>query len=137
MDVRQCKTCNRLFQYMGKPYCPECMDEMDRMFIKVRDYLYDHPDADIPEISGKTDVKEKVILDFLKDERLSLQNASGMLICEQCGKAIEAGRMCRECKERLSNAFSRMVDPPKANNESMRRNDLESKRKGSRMHLEF
>ncbi len=137
MDVRQCKTCNRLFQYMGKPYCPECMDEMDRMFIKVRDYLYDHPDADIPEISKKTEVKEKVILDFLKDERLSLQNASGMLICEQCGKPIESGKMCREWKEHLSRAFARMVETPKQKKEQLRRSDLESKRKGSKMHLEF
>ena len=65
------------------------------MFIKVRDYIYQHPDASIKEISEKTEVDEKIILDFLKEERLSLRTADGLLRCQQCGKPIEKGSYCQ------------------------------------------
>ncbi len=105
MDIRQCKECGKLFQYVTKPICPECLDEFDNMFLKVRDYIYKNPDADIAEIAEKTEVKEKRILEFLKEERLSLSDANGVLSCESCGRSIPAGRFCKGCKESLSKAL--------------------------------
>ena len=70
MDIRNCKRCNRLFQYNGIKYCPKCVLELDEMFIKVRDYLYENKNANIAEVSEATGVEEKVILEFLRDGRL-------------------------------------------------------------------
>lgn len=106
MNIRQCKECGNLFQSMGKPVCADCMDELDRKFLKVRDYLYKHPEASIKEVSDKTEVAERYILDFLKEERLSLQNASGFLQCELCKKPITAGRFCSNCQGSLQKAFA-------------------------------
>ena len=97
MDVRNCKRCNRIFQYRGSKYCPNCMIELDEMFIKVRDYLYEHPKANITETSEGTGVEEEIILEFLKQGRLELSEPSLSYVCERCEKPITTGRYCKDC----------------------------------------
>ncbi len=97
MEIRNCKRCNRLFQYNGIKYCASCLMELDEMYKKVRDYLYEHPDATIIEVSEATGVEEKIILEFLREGRLELKEPSAVLTCERCGKPITMGRMCKEC----------------------------------------
>lgn len=97
-NVRQCRICKKLFQSFGNMICAECMDEMDKAFKLVRDYIYEHPHADILEISKNTSVSENWIFDFLKEERLELETKSLMLTCEQCGTPIQCGRYCNKCK---------------------------------------
>ncbi len=104
-DIRQCKMCGKLFHSLGTPLCNDCNDEMDRRFVKVRDFIYAHPEAGIPEIVEKTGVPEKNILTFLREERLVLERVSGMLACERCSKPIAAGRFCEECKNELIKAL--------------------------------
>ena len=104
-DIRQCKMCGKLFHGLGNPLCTDCNDEMDRRFVKVRDFIYAHPEAGIPEIVEKTGVPEKNILSFLREERLVLQRVSGMITCERCSKPVASGRFCEECKNELIRAF--------------------------------
>lgn len=128
MNIRQCKECGTLFQYLGKPICADCLDELDRKFLKVREYLYKHPEASIKEVSEKTEVGEKYILDFLKEERLSLKNASGFLQCELCKKPITAGRFCADCQGSLNKAFA----PPEPEKPEPIVNPT---KRGARMHI--
>jgi hypothetical protein len=78
---------------------------MDRRFVKVRDFIYAHPEANIPEIVKKTEVPEKNILAFLREERLVLAHASGLLNCERCLAPIASGRFCEDCKNQLVKAL--------------------------------
>lgn len=105
MDIRQCKMCGKLFQTYGDSICMNCVDEKDRSFLLVRDYIYAHSKADVAEISEKTGVQQRWILDFLKEERLSLSSNINALKCEQCGKPIDTGRFCQECKSNLQKVF--------------------------------
>lgn len=98
--------CGKLFHSLGSAHCTECNDEMDRRFIKVRDYIYAHPEASVAEIVEKTGVPQKNILSFLREERLVLEHASGILVCERCAKPIAGGRFCDECKNQLLKAFA-------------------------------
>ena len=97
MDIRNCKRCNRLFQFSGIKYCPKCVLELDEMFMKVRDYLYENEDANIAQVSEATGVEEKIILEFLREGRLELKEPSSDLTCERCDKPITSGRMCKDC----------------------------------------
>ncbi|HWS30742.1 MAG TPA: MerR family transcriptional regulator [Clostridia bacterium] len=108
-DIRQCKMCGKLFHSLGNPLCSECSDEMDRRFIKVRDFIYAHPEATIPEIVEKTEVPEKNILTFLREERLVLAHATGLLNCERCAAPISSGRFCEDCKNQLLRALTPVV----------------------------
>ena len=46
MDVRNCKTCGRLFNYMGgAPLCPECKAALEKKFEDVKVYV-------VPDVEG-------------------------------------------------------------------------------------
>ena len=50
MDVRNCRGCGRLFNYLQGPHlCPACMQKLEEKFSQVKDYLEDNPHATIPE----------------------------------------------------------------------------------------
>jgi len=97
MDVRKCKQCNRLFQYHGSKYCPSCLIEIDKIFMVIREYIYENPNSTIIEVSENTGVDGDIILEFLREGKLELKEATLLLECKSCGKPIRSGQMCAEC----------------------------------------
>lgn len=65
------------------------------------------------EIVAETEVDPKLILRFLKEGRLEMQNSAGLLSCEKCGAPITSGTMCQNCKDKLAKAMQSVL--PKAN----------------------
>lgn len=113
-QVKQCNKCNKIFHsFANNRICPECTEQADRDFIKVREYIYEHPQATVQTVSEKTEVDEKEILRMLKEGRLILETASDLLTCERCLRPLHSGRLCDECKESLSQVLSNAVDKPK------------------------
>ncbi len=110
MQVRQCRICGKLFQSMGNYVCLECEEKLDQEFRLVRDYLYDHREADITEISRETGVSERSILQFLKEERLTLSVPSENIRCEHCGKPVMGGKICEDCRNRLSRILEGVIE---------------------------
>lgn len=41
MEVKNCKNCGRLYNYIGGVYrlCPECMRKLEEKFQEVKDYI--------------------------------------------------------------------------------------------------
>ncbi len=115
--VSQCKNCRRIFQSLGAEFCPNCAEEMDASFQKVKNYIYDHPHANVLDISEGTGIAEKMVLYFLKEGRLSMGDESCGLECEMCAKPISAGRFCKSCQSMFQSAFSK-VSPNPARQES-------------------
>ena len=35
MDVRNCKNCGKLFQFVGKPICPACNKKLEDKFFEI------------------------------------------------------------------------------------------------------
>jgi flagellar operon protein (TIGR03826 family) len=104
-DVRQCRECGRIFNTLGSDTCPACAEELDESFRKVKNYLYDHPTANVVEISKGTEVPEKTVLHFLKEGRLSIDESTCSLECERCGAPISGGRFCKSCQNMFQTAF--------------------------------
>jgi predicted amidophosphoribosyltransferase len=103
--VTQCKNCRRIFQSLGSEFCPNCADEMDANFQKVKNYVYDHPQTNVVDISEGTGIAEKTVLYFLKEGRLSMGDEASGLECEMCGKPITGGRFCKVCQNMFASAF--------------------------------
>ncbi|NLK21798.1 MAG: MerR family transcriptional regulator [Epulopiscium sp.] len=103
MDVRNCRRCNRLFQYIvGRMICPSCKEEEEKEFKRVKDYLYDHPKANMIEVSEATEVPVTSIKHYLREGRLIITNDSPIGIeCEKCGATIKTGRFCERCAYEL------------------------------------
>ncbi|MCL2391130.1 MAG: flagellar protein [Oscillospiraceae bacterium] len=113
MNIRQCSFCKRPFQSLGKRICPACLLQIDKDFFVVRDYIYENKQANMDEVFEKTGISKQVILYLLKEGRLVLDDdggSGGMLKCEVCKKAINSGRLCKTCKDRVANTMQKSYD---------------------------
>lgn len=104
-DFRQCKMCGQIFRYMGNMFCGNCLREMDEQFRIIKDLLYKNPNFTINQVVEETGVDEKIILYLLREGRLEMKAADGMIVCESCGYPIQSGRLCKKCSSELSSAL--------------------------------
>lgn len=115
MEVRNCKGCGRLFNYMsGAPLCEVCRKELEEKFQEVKAYLEESPHATIAQVSEAMDVSTRQIKQWIREERLSLSTAGADgIVCEQCGAPICTGRFCDKCRVNMANTFAGALDKPK------------------------
>lgn len=111
MDIRNCKMCQKLFQYVNTPYCIVCARKVDDMYRTVKEYVYKHPNARIMDTSRETGVSEKYIMEFLREGRLILKKASFDLPCERCGVPIASGRLCKQCLKEFEQGMKSGLKP--------------------------
>lgn len=104
MDVRNCKECGRLFNYIGgSRLCAECRKKLEDKFQQVKRYIYDHKDAPIAMVAEENDVSVQQIRQWVREERLEFSDGSAVgLECESCGELIHTGRFCEACKKKLA-----------------------------------
>jgi len=112
--------CKKPFQSFGSRICGNCLEKIDKDFIIVRDYIYEHKHADMDTVSEDTGVPKQIIMHLLKEGRLTIDDPSGesgILFCEVCKKPINTGRMCKSCKEKVANTMHQNVTsrPPQGN----------------------
>lgn len=114
MDVRNCRGCGRLFNYIqGPPLCPTCAKTLDLKFEEVKEYVYDHPRVDMQEVSETFDISISQIKQWIREERLSFAEDSMIgLDCEGCGVTIKTGRFCKSCKDKLARGFNDLYHKP-------------------------
>lgn len=96
MPLANCKECGRLFVKVTSDICPDCQRKEEEEFNLVKEYLKNHPNANLSEIMEATGVSENRISKFIRIGRLSIKPT-----CEACGKPIDSGRFCPECRLKL------------------------------------
>jgi len=78
-DIRNCKRCGRLFNYIGgRPICQDCKKQDEEEFKRVKEYLYEHPKASIIEVSNALDISVQKIKSYLRKVDLKLSEPKGM-----------------------------------------------------------
>lgn len=114
MEVRNCKGCGRLFNYLqGPPLCPACVADLEKKFQQVKEYLRQNPNAQMNQIAEENEVSVKQIRQWVREERLSFTEESQITLdCENCGAPILTGRFCDKCKATLQNEFSGAIRRP-------------------------
>ena len=109
MDVRNCRQCGKLYNYIGGSYrnlCPSCIKQLEDKFMEIKEYIRDNKVASISEISDKFEVSTKQIEQWVREERLYFSDDSPYGIgCERCGKIIKTGRFCDSCRNDMANTF--------------------------------
>lgn len=112
-DIRNCRRCNKIFNYLGGlPICPDCKQQDEINFKRVKEYLYDHPGASLYDVSKDLEISVQQIKAYLKEGRLEIIGEGGnmFLECEKCGKSISTGRFCKECANEFANDIKLVVD---------------------------
>lgn len=109
MDVRSCKNCGRLFNYLqGNPICPACKKKLEDKFDEVKAYIRENELANMRQISDDTQVSVKQLKQWVREERLTFSENSPVGIeCENCGALIRTGRFCNKCKNNMANNLSK------------------------------
>ena len=116
MDVRNCKRCGKIFNYMGSAVCSNCLQKEQADFERIREYLFTNPNSSTAEVSEATGIELKVISRFLKEGRLEadyikMSDDDTALTCEKCGKPVNSGRFCEKCVREMQADFSKAVKP--------------------------
>jgi len=108
-EIRNCPRCGKIFSYLGRPICNKCIEIEENEFKVVKEYVYDNPGATISEVSQETEVTVEKIMRFLREERLEIKSENSNLIleCERCGRSINSGRFCENCKGAMNKEFKR------------------------------
>ncbi|MBM7557477.1 TIGR03826 family flagellar region protein [Halanaerobacter jeridensis] len=117
MDLKKCTNCGQIFAAAkGQKICPDCLAEEEAKFERVKDYLWDHPGATIPQVSEATDVGEAIIKKFVREGRLvEVQGSNIKVECQKCGKPISQGKFCSECSNELANDIQKSKSKKKKN----------------------
>lgn len=111
MNVRNCRKCGRLFNYISGPsWCPACREQMEKKFQEVREYIRENPGVGIKQVSEACDVEPSQINQWLREERLELTEGSPLMLgCETCGALIRSGKYCNKCKSNLANGLQSVL----------------------------
>lgn len=114
MDVRNCRRCGRIFNYVAGPFtCPRCREEMEAKFQDVKTFIRENPGVGIQEVSEACEIDKSQIYQWLREERLELAEGSMIsLSCEGCGKPIKSGKYCENCKRDLTTGFKQAISRP-------------------------
>ena len=114
MEVRNCRLCGRMFNYLGGPsVCPICKDSAEKKFVQVKEYIRDNPRASISEISEENEVSIQQLQQWVREERLEFSKDSPVsLTCEKCGDPIRTGRFCEKCKNNMASEISNAFKKP-------------------------
>ncbi|MBR1567686.1 MAG: flagellar protein [Lachnospiraceae bacterium] len=114
MEVRNCKNCGKMFNYIGKPICPGCEKALEEKFQVVKQFIKDNPNASINEVAEENEVSVNQIKRWVREERLTFSESSMVgLECESCGTMIRTGRFCEACKQKLGNSLNSLIEKPK------------------------
>lgn len=111
MNVRNCRKCGRIFNYViGPPICQSCKEAMEKKFQEVKDYIRENKTATIPMIAEDCQVDTSQIHQWVREERLEFAEDSPLGVnCESCGTMIKSGRFCDKCKVTMTNEFKSIV----------------------------
>lgn len=116
MNVRNCKKCGKLFNYVsGVPMCPACREALEEKFQEVKKYVQDNKGVTIHDVVENCEVEAQQVRQWVREERLEFSGdgATG-IVCEKCGATITTGRFCAKCKnEMTANLNSALPKKPK------------------------
>jgi len=79
------------------------MKALEEEFQVVKEYIRENAGANISQVSEATGVPIKMIKQWVREERLTFAEGSGVGIeCESCGASILTGRFCANCKGKVT-----------------------------------
>ena len=125
MDVRPCKNCKRLFNYLSGPaICTACREKLEEKFQEVKDYIRDNPTASLQDVSEANEVTVKQLKTWVREERLTFSDDSPVGIeCMNCGAMIKCGKYCEACKGKMINTLNKGVKVEKPKEPEQRKSD--------------
>jgi uncharacterized protein len=98
-ELKNCKLCGKVYTIGGfTQVCPQCKEQDEFDFDKIREYLYIHPGAKIFEVVSDLRLGVNKIKRYLREGRLEVVEENNVFLqCEMCGDPIHSGKYCEKC----------------------------------------
>jgi flagellar operon protein (TIGR03826 family) len=106
MGLRNCVRCGQVFASNTSKVCPQCQEEEEEDFEKVKEFVYEEGNSTILKIHEGTGVEKKRIQKFIRKGRLTELNVDLTIGCKRCGAAIKSGDYCKSCRDEMVSNLS-------------------------------
>jgi hypothetical protein len=90
--VEVCRDCGKLFGFLARGICGDCIDARELQFVVVKEWLRENPGASLAAAVAATGVPEPRMAEFIREGRLELAGA---------GPSPEEKRLEEELRARL------------------------------------
>jgi len=130
LTIRNCKRCGQIYHYDDiHKICPNCRKKEEEDFEKVKGYLNENPNSSINKVSKETGVAKKIIIEFIKNNRLIAEDLKidVSIRCKRCGQEITHGKYCDQCVEKFKNELENIKE--------IKEDKLENSWRRKNMHL--
>ena len=116
MNVKNCRNCGKLFNYIAGPnICPACKEEIEKKFQQAKEFVRNTAHATVAMVAEEVDVPEQQVKQWVREERLVFSDSAiAGVVCEVCGEPITTGRFCAKCKNQVMNDLSGAIKKPDA-----------------------
>ena len=112
MNIKNCRKCGKLFNYITGPYiCPACREKDEEKFQEVKKYIQSHARCSMQEVCEECEVEPSQIQNWIRQERLQFADDSPIKVsCENCGAMIGSGKLCEKCKNEMAKNLNKMMN---------------------------
>ena len=104
LTLSQCKKCGRIFQSYHQDVCPLCVEEREKSFIKVRDYIYQHP-QDVSRRLQKDRSGREADIGIPQGREIDAQRLGFGSFVREVRQAISKGQVLRRMQGNSSSRF--------------------------------
>ena len=94
--VEACKGCGGLFAFLPRGFCADCIDQRERSYQDVREWLLDNRGASIGQATDATGVEEALIMAFIREGRLEFVGGASPAEDEDLKERIRRDLAARE-----------------------------------------
>lgn len=125
MNVRNCRKCGKLFNYVtGAPVCPACKEALEEKFREVKKYVQENKGVTIHDVVENCEIDAQQVRQWVREERLEFSGGGVTgITCEKCGAEIGTGRFCQKCKKEMTENLSGAL-PKKPKEEPVKKKDV-------------
>jgi predicted amidophosphoribosyltransferase len=88
--VQSCKGCGKLFSFLPRGLCADCIDLREERFQTVREWLRDNRGASVIAACQATGVEERLVAEFIREGRLEFAGPTESAKDLQAREALRA-----------------------------------------------
>jgi hypothetical protein len=102
VDYATCKLCRKIYRSIIDTHaCPDCITADEILLKRIIEFVRENPNNTVMQTAIALETTPKKILEFIAGGDIELTpglESEKLVDCTRCGKTINVGVLCEECK---------------------------------------